>query len=208
MCHWSIWNNMKTNRCETLFQEVEWGSWFIRLMTSRIDLERGENNFGVTEGKREGWKNVKSGAHHRTRSSSVHTRCWLQIVGAHGITENPHVWRLASKSCTPNTAGLEGVLRYSTSSIPKVNSIRFSSSRPDTKSGSQWKVRYRQARECNQKFRRWGPRRILNSSRRPAVQWRSRTAIKSHSWAARCQQGKYEEKRKKKWKGGREALNI
>ena len=33
-------------------------------------------------------------------------------------------------------------------------------------------------RECNQKFRRSGPRRILNSSRRPAVQWRSRTAMK------------------------------
>jgi len=33
------------------------------------------------------------------------------------------------------------------------------------------------ARVGNQKFRRWGPRRILSSSRRPDVQWRSRTTI-------------------------------
>jgi hypothetical protein len=41
------------------------------------------------------------------------------------------------------------------------------------------KSEYRQARGCNQKFRRSGPRRILNDSRRPAVQWRSRIAIEA-----------------------------
>lgn len=46
-------------------------------------------------------------------------------------------------------------------------------------------------KECNQKFRQWGPRRILNRSRRPDVQWRSRSALSRTLNSGVGQQGKY-----------------
>ena len=107
-------------------------------MTSRIDLERGGNNFGVTQKANERTGKIYCPELTIERVQVLFIRdADCRVVGAHGVMENAHEWQLGSKRYTPNTAGLQGVLRYSRSGIPKVNSIEFSSSRPDTKSGSQ-----------------------------------------------------------------------
>ncbi|CCD43119.1 hypothetical protein BofuT4_uP069590.1 [Botrytis cinerea T4] len=50
----------------------------------------------------------------------------------------------------------------------------------------------------NQKFPRWGPRRIPNDSRRPDVQWRTRIIALSILDLKTLREGKYEEKRKRR----------
>ncbi len=93
-------------------------------------MERGGNTFGVT------WQaNQRTGISERDQVQFIgeaECRSW-----ARQNYENAHKWYANVALQSPGTVGLHGILLYFARNNAQVNVFRFSSSRPDKKSGSQ-----------------------------------------------------------------------